>query len=146
MTQRRHIPLIAPYLAIAVGILVGCSSARRFTDGRSHDEHREIVKACMSLLRYSSTNEAFISSTDPRVPPAIRALKPHEIIVIGNMQIPNPHVVIIRAGEPAVYQFWLRSSYPKTWILYVAGPGYNGLEELDYAGSTGCDPIQDLQW
>jgi hypothetical protein len=137
---------MVPSLAFAIGILVGCSSARRFSDGLSHDEHREIVRACMSLLRDSRTSESFVSPADPRVLPAIRALKPQEIIMLGNMKTQNPHVVIVRAGKPAVYQFWLRASYPKTWILYAAGPGYIGLEELDYACSTGIDPIQDLQW
>ena len=97
-------------------------------------------------MQQSDANETFINPADPQVPSAIRALKPQEIILIGNARTPNPRVIIIRGVRPAVYQFWLRPSCPKTWILYAAGPGYKGLEELDCAGSTGYDPIQDVQF
>ena len=99
----------------------------------------------MSLLHSARTNETFLSPLDPRVPPAIQALKPHEILVIGSIEAANPHVIIVRAGRPAVYDFWLRPSYPKPWILSAAGPGYKGLEEVDFSGSAGYEPITDLQ-
>jgi len=76
------------------------------------------------MLRSSLTNETDIQPDDPRVPEIIRALQPIEIEVQGT------DVVIMRAGKPMEYHLSHRPGETKPWVLYGAGQGYNGHQEL----------------
>ena len=76
------------------------------------------------MLRSSLTNEIDIQQDDPRVPEIIRSLHPIEIEIQGT------DVVITRSGDPAEYHLSRRPSDPKPWVLYVAGHGYDGHQEL----------------
>jgi hypothetical protein len=124
MIRRRQILLSVGCLVIVVGVVVACSSTRPVSDGGSPDEQRRIAEACLSMLRSSLTNEMDIQPDDPRVPEIIRALHPVEIWIQGT------DVVIMRAGKPAEYHFSRRPRDPKPWVLYVAGHGYDGHQEL----------------
>lgn len=106
---------------IAVGAFV---FFRPMTDGRTPEQRRQIAEACLSMLRSSLTNEVELKPDDPRVPQAIRALHPVDIELAGG------DAVVMCAGRPAEYHLSRRPSEPKTWILYVAGPGYVGHREL----------------
>lgn len=76
------------------------------------------------MLRSSLTNEMDIQPNDPRVPEIIRTLKPIEIQVQGN------EVVIMRARTPTEYHLSHRPNDANPWVLYVAGQGYDGHQEL----------------
>ena len=76
------------------------------------------------MLRSSLTNEVDLKPDDPRVPEVIRALHPVDIELAGS------DAVVMCAGKPAEYHLSRRPSEPKTWILYVAGPGYLGHREI----------------
>ena len=94
------------------------------TDGRTPDERRQIAEACLGMLRSSLTNEVDLKPEDPRVPEVIRTLHPIHIELVGS------DAVIMCAGKPAEYHLSRRSSNPRTWILFVAGPGYLGHREI----------------
>ena len=76
------------------------------------------------MLHSSLTNEMDVAVDDPRVPEVIRALQPIDI------QVQGTDVVITRTDTPHEYHFSRRSSDPKPWVLYVAGHGYDGHQEL----------------
>ena len=76
------------------------------------------------MLHSSLTNETEIQPDNPLVPEIIRALKPIYI------EIQRTDVVIMRSVKPAEYHFSRRPRDPKPWVLYVAGPGYDGHKEL----------------
>ncbi len=116
--------MFAGCLATVGVILVACCSTRRVSDGRTSEEQRRIAEACLNMLRSSLTNETDIRLEDPRVPQIIRSLQPVEI------QIQGTDVVIMRVGKPAEYHLSRRPSDPKPWVLYVAGQGYDGHQEL----------------
>lgn len=97
---------------------------RPATDGRTPGERRRIAEACLTMLRSSLTNEVEIKPDDSRVPEVVRALHPIDIQLAGS------DVVVMCAGKPAEYHLSRRPSEPKTWILYVAGPGYLGHREI----------------
>ena len=124
MTGLRQILLLVGCFAVVVVILVACSSIRVVSDGRTPDEQRRIAEACLSMLRSSLTNQMDIQPDDPRVPEIIRTLQPIEIEIQGT------DVVIMRSGKPAEYHLSRRPSEPKPWVLYVAGKGYDGHQEL----------------
>jgi hypothetical protein len=65
-----------------------------------------------------------IQVDDPRVPEIIRSLHSVEIVIQGT------DVVIMCSGTPAEYHLSRRPSDPKPWVLYVAGHGYDGHQEL----------------
>jgi len=121
MTRLLQTVLLASFLTI---ILAACSSTRRVSDGRTAEEQRRIAEACLTMLRSSLTNEIDIQQDDPRVPEIIRSLHPIEIEIQGT------DVVITRSGDPAEYHLSRRPSDPKPWVLYVAGHGYDGHQEL----------------
>ena len=124
MTQTRQTFLLVGCLVVVASVVAACSSTRRVSDGRSPDEQRCIAEACLSMLHSSLTNEMDIQPDDPRLPEIIRALQPVDI------QIQGTDVVISRAGKPAEYHLSRRPKDPKPWVLYVAGHGYDGHQEL----------------
>ena len=113
--------LLAGFIAVVAG---ACSSTRRVSDGRTPDEQRRIAEACFSMLHSSLTNEMDIQLDDPRVPEIIRSLHPVHIELAGS------DAVVMCSGKPAEYHLSCRPHDAKPWVLYVAGPGYNGHEEL----------------
>jgi hypothetical protein len=76
------------------------------------------------MLRSSLTNEAIIQLDDTRVPQIIRSLHPVDI------ELDASDAVVMCSGKPAEYHLNFRPHDAKPWVLYVAGPGYNGHEEL----------------
>src|SRR5258708_14306401 len=124
MIRLRQILLLIGWLAAAVGILVACSSTKRVSDGRTPSEQRRIAEACLSMLHSSLTNETDIQPDDPRVPEVIRSLHPVHIELAGS------DAVVMCSGKPAENHLNRRPHDAKPWVLYVAGPGYNGHEEL----------------
>ena len=116
--------LLVGCLVAVVEILVGCSSTKRVSDGRTRDEERRIAEACLSMLHSSLTNEMDIQPDDPRVPEIIRSLHPVHIELSGS------DAVVMCSGKPAEYHLSRRPHDVKPWVMYVAGPGYNGHEEL----------------
>ena len=121
MTRLLQPLLLAGFLA---AIVAACSSTRPVSDGRTPDEQRRIAEACLSMLHSSLTNEMDIQVDDPRLPGIIRSLHPVEIEIHG------ADVVIMRSGTPAEYHLSRRPTDPKPWVLYVAGHGYDGHQEL----------------
>jgi hypothetical protein len=125
MKRPRKLLLIAcgvPVVLIAVGAIF---VYRPPNDGRTLAERRQIADACLAMLRSPLTNEVEdIKPDDPRVPAVIRALHPVDIQLQGN------DAVIICAGRPAEYHLSRQVREPRTWILYVAGPGYLGHREI----------------
>ena|SRR5215468_307157 len=121
MTRMLHHLLLACFI---VAVVVACSSTKRVSDGRTPDEQRRIGEACLSMLHSSLTNEMDVAVDDPRVPAVIRALQPVQIEIQGT------DVVIMRAGTPAEYHLSRRPGDPKRWVLYAAGHGYDGHQEL----------------
>ena len=113
--------LLAGFIAV---ISVACSSTRRVSDGHTPDEQRRIAEACFSMLHSSLTNEMDIQLDDPQVPEIIRSLHPIHIELAGS------DAVVMCSGKPAEYHLSCRPHDAKPWVLYVAGPGYNGHEEL----------------
>jgi len=110
-----------------VVILIGVAAIvllRPASDGRTPKERRQIAEACLSMLHSSLTNDVDLKPDDPRVPDVIRALHPVDIWLAGS------DAVVMCAGKPAEYHLSRRQSEPKTWILYVAGPGYLGHREV----------------
>lgn len=124
MKRTRRIYLWDGFVAAVVCIVGACTSTKRVSDGRSPDEQRRIAEACFSMLHSSLTNEMDIQPDDPRVPEVIRALKPVQI------EVEQTDVVILRAGKPAEYHLSRRPHDAQSWVLYIAGPGHNGHEEL----------------
>jgi len=111
--------IVVLLIGVAAIVLLGPAN-----DGRTVNERRQIAEACLSMLRSSLTNEVDLKSDDPRVPDVIRALHPVDIELAGS------DAVVMCAGKPAEYHLGRRPSEPKTWILYVAGPGYLGHREV----------------
>ena len=111
--------IVALLIVIAAAVLF-----RPATDGRTRAERRQIAEACLSMLHSSLTNEVELKPGDPRVPEVIRALHPVNIELMGS------DAVVMCAGRPAEYHLTRRPSEPRTWILYVAGPGYFGHKEI----------------
>ena len=124
MTRTRQIHLWVSSLTAVACIVGACTSTRRVTDGRSPDEERRIAEACLSMLHSSLTNETDIQLDDPRIPAIIRSLQPVHIELAGS------DAVVMCSGKPAEYHLSRRSHDARPWVLYVAGPGYNGHEEL----------------
>jgi len=109
---------------LLAGFLAACSSTRHVSDGRTPDQQLRIAEACFSMLHSSLTNEMDIQVDDPRVPEIIRSLHPVQIEIQGT------DVVIMCSGTAAEYHMSRRPSDPKPWVLYVAGHGYDGHQEL----------------
>ena len=127
--RSRRTPVAASRVLMGCLVMVGvvlaaCSSTRRVSDGRTPAEQRGIAEACLSMLRSSLTNEVDIQPDDPRVPEIIRNLRPVQIEIQGT------DVVIMRSGRPAEYHLSRRSGDARPWVLYVAGHGYFGHQEL----------------
>jgi hypothetical protein len=77
------------------------------------------------MLHSPMTNEVDdIKPDDPRVPEVIRALHPVGFMIVGS------DAVVFCGGKPAEYHLSRKPSEPRTWILYVAGPGYLGHREI----------------
>jgi len=125
MIRIRQTLLLVGSLVAVFGILVACSSTKRVSDGRTIHEERSIAEACLSMLHSSLTNEMDIQPDDPRVPEVIRSLHPVHIELAGGSD-----AVVSCSGKPAEYYLSRRPHDAKPWVLYVAGPGYNGHEEL----------------
>lgn len=109
---------------VIIAVFGGCSSNRIPRDGHTREQQRQIAEACFALLHSSLTNEMDIPVDDPRLPAAIRELHPIEITAQGT------DVVIMRNGRPSEYHLSRRTSDAKPWVLYVAGEGYQGHQEL----------------
>ena len=120
----------AALLLIALILFSGCSgrsvqtSVAPADDGRSPAERRQIADALFAMLHSPLTNEVDLKLDDPRIPEAIRHLNPQDIELSGN------DAVVMCAGKPGEYHLSRLPNQPTTWILYVAGPGYNGHQEI----------------
>ena len=124
MKRIRKLVLI---VSIAVVFLVAGACAlffRPVTDGRTKEERQRIADALLTMLHSPLTNEVEIKADNPAVPEVIRALHPIDIELMGR------DAVIICAGKPAEYHLTGSANDSKTWILYVAGPGYTGHREI----------------
>lgn len=120
MKQVRKLLLVS---GVAVAAFIVVAAFYVYRHGQPNDEHtpaerRQIAEACLALLHLTTTNENDeIKPDDPRIPEAIRALRPTHIEVI-----PNFAVDIWRKGGPPEY-FLMRLSHPTNrWALCVAGP------------------------
>jgi hypothetical protein len=112
-------------LAFALLIGSGCAvHLRPVSDGRTKGERKQIAEALLAMLHSSLTNEIEITADNAAVPEVIRALRPVDIELAGS------DAVVICAGKPAEYHLSRQTDDPKTWILYVAGPGYLGHREI----------------
>jgi hypothetical protein len=117
--------LLLFFCAALLPELVGCSSL----SGRQIGEkNSRIALGCGKLLLSAKANETTIATNDPRVPSAIRELQPQQILLAGNLDGRPDMLVIIRAGRPSVYEYWLRAAAPHSQILFAGGPGYKHLE------------------
>ena len=109
-------------LLIVVGVVLVLRPA---SDGHTSAERRQIADALLSMLHSPMTNEVDdIKPDDPRVPKVIRALHPVSFMIVGD------DAVVLCDGKPAEYHLSHKPSAPRTWILYVAGPGYLGHQEI----------------
>lgn len=124
MTQLRQTLILVGCFIATAGLLAGCSSTQRVNDGHTPEQQREIAEACLAMFHSSLTNEMDIQPDDPRVPEIIRTLQPIEIEINGT------DVVIVRVGKPAEYHLSRRPRDAKPWVLYGAGQGYDGHQEL----------------
>jgi hypothetical protein len=124
MRRVRKVLLVGAGIALLLVAVLGLVVFRPVNDGRSAEQRRQIAEACLSMLRSPLTNEVDLKPDDPRVPEVIRALHPVDIELAGS------DAVVMCAGRPAEYHLSRRPSQPKTWILYVAGPGYLGHREI----------------
>jgi len=97
---------------------------RPVSDGRTREERQRIADALFAMLHSSLTNEVEIKADNPAVPEIIRAMHPVDIELMGR------DAVIICPGKPAEYHLARRPGEPRMWILYVAGPGYFGHQEI----------------
>ena len=111
-----------------VGILWGTSGCSSTDVNRKDEEHSRIAEGCLDLLRSQSTNELTIAIEDPRVSPAIRALKPQQILLTGGSAGHCTFVIITREGRPSVYEFLLSSGYPHAGRLLAGGHGCRRME------------------
>ena len=110
------------FLLVVVGAMF---IFRPASDGRTPAERRQIADALFSMLHSPMTNEVDdIKPDDPRVPQVIRALHPVGFMIVGS------DAVVFCDGKPAEYHLSHKPSEPRTWILYVAGPGYLGHREI----------------
>lgn len=112
---------------LAVALLIGSACAalhHPVSDGRTKGERKQIAEALLAMLHSSLTNEVEITVDNAAVPEVIRALHPVDIELAGS------DAVVICAGKPAEYHLSGQTNEPKTWILYVAGPGYRGHREI----------------
>jgi hypothetical protein len=92
--------------------------ARPINDGRTPAERRQIADACFAMLHSSLTNEVDeIKMDDPRIPEAIRALRPHHIEVMQDFAVD-----IYRTEWPQEYFLMRGPGHTNTWTLCVAGP------------------------
>lgn len=124
MRSGRKIILIV-CLALAMVLAAGSIFYfRPVNDGRTKQERQRIAEALFAMLHSSLTNEGDIKPDNPVIPEIIRAMGPVDIELMGG------DAVIICPGKPAEYHLARRSGEPKTWILYVAGPGYFGHQEI----------------
>jgi len=119
----KEVRKLALVLGVAVAALIVAGAVYVYRHGQPNDDHtpaerRQIAEACLALLQLTPTNENDdIKPGDPRIPEAIRALRPTHIEVM-----PNFAVDIWRKGNPPEY-FLMRLSHPtNTWALCVAGP------------------------
>ena len=111
------------FLAVVVGAVF---ILRPASDGRTPTERRQIADALFGMLHSPMTNEVDdIKPDDPRVPQVIRALHP-----VSFMMMADHDSVVLCDGKPAEYHLSRKPGTPKTWILYVAGPGYLGHREI----------------
>jgi hypothetical protein len=124
MTRSRQFLFLANCITVACLFLLGCSSKRSITDGRTRENQQKIAEALLSMLHSPLTNEMDIRPDDPRIPQIIRSLQPVDI------QIQLNDVVVLRQGRPTEYHLSYRRDDPKPWVLYVAGQGYDDHEEL----------------
>lgn len=124
MKRARKFVLIACGVILLLIALVAIFVFRPANDGRTPGERRQIADALLSMLRSSLTNEVDLKPDDPRIPMVIRGLHPVDIELVGN------DAVIMCNGKPAEYHLSRRPSKAKTWVLYVAGPGYLGHREI----------------
>lgn len=121
MNRQLEVLLLAGFVVV---VSAGCSSANRVSDGHTPDEQLRIAEACLKMLHSSLTNQIDIQPDDPRLPEVIRALRPI------NIEVQGTDVVITRLGRPSEYHFSRRPRDAKPWVLYVAGHGYDGHQEL----------------
>lgn len=124
MKRVRKVLLVGCGVVLLLIAVVAIVFFRPATDGRTPEQRRQIAEACLGMLRSSLTNEVDLKPDDPRVPEVIRALHPIDIELAGS------DAVVMCAVKPAEYHLSRRPSEPKTWILYVAGPGYLGHREI----------------
>ena len=124
MIQPRQTLILVGCFTFLVSLLAACSSTQRASDSHTPKQQRAIAEACLVMLRSSLTNEMDIQPDDPRVPEIARALQPIDI------QIQGTDVVIMRVGKPMEYHLSHRPSDAKPWVVYGAGQGYDGHQEL----------------
>ena len=122
--MRSKLSLLVSLVVATLGVSCQRSSTKPITDGRTPEQQRQIAEACLSMLHSSLANEADIAVNDPRVPEVIRSLQPIQIEIQGT------DVVIIRSGSPAEYHLSKRPSDARPWVLYIAGNGHEGHQEL----------------
>jgi hypothetical protein len=121
---RKFLLVVSGVLALVI-VIGAILFFRSPDDGRTPLERRQVADACLVMLRSSLTNEVEdIKPDDSRVPEVIRALHPVDI------QLQVNEAVVMCAGKPAEYHLSRRPGGAKTWILYVAGPGYLGHKEI----------------
>ena len=124
MKRARKLVLITCGIVILLIAIGAAFLFRPANDGRTPAERRQIADALLSMLQSSLTNEVDLKPDDPRIPEVIRGLHPVDIELAGN------DAVIMCTGKPAEYHLSRGPSEPKTWVLYVAGPGYFGHREI----------------
>lgn len=125
MKSVRKFLLIGCGVVVLLVVIAAIVIFRPASDDRTPAEHRQIADALLSMLHSPLTNEVDeIKPDDPRVPQVIRALHPVGFMIVGN------DAVVFCGVKPAEYHLSRKPNEPKTWILYVAGPGYFGHREI----------------
>ena len=111
-----------PSLRLVFGVLItasllGCQRPARLA------EPVAVAKACLDMITMSSTNEVYITQDDPRLPDAIRSLRPNLVVVDGQ-------TVLLRFPQHnglTQYSLTPITGSTNTWKLFGVGPRFNNV-------------------
>ena len=118
------------FAALIVLAVVFVFYHRSANDGRTPAERQQIADALLGMLRSPLAQELDdikmndIKPDDPRIPQVIRSLHP------VRFTFSDSAAVVDCAGTPAEYILRRGPRNPRTWGLYIAGPGGISCREL----------------
>lgn len=104
-------------LTFGITLIVGC---KHIEPAKGSAEERRIAEACLQVLRSPLAQQADVDPSDPRLPEAIRSLRPVHVEVSAGM------VVVSFPLRDGLTEYHLApvSTERGTWLLYGAGPKY----------------------